>query len=246
MNNIGRSFMQSAICLLTLSFSQALAVDWQTVYSTDFSSDPGWTTNSSSRYYWNSTAETYYSEQIAGSGEYSYKVLPDLQSGWSWRFEYDIRVSTCGAFGDNKICLVGSDLAVFGGSAMIALDLTDVNHIALQWTDTAGDHSANLGAFEFDVWYTGRVEWGADIGALYARVVRRDGGSLVGETTRTSIPGTFNGIDRIAMSTVGDDYEPTDYGTCNFDNIVVSQTPEPAAISLLALGGLALIRRRRK
>ncbi len=59
-----------------------------------------------------------------------------------------------------------------------------------------------------------------------------DAGAYAGETVRLRIYDTHPG--------------PGDWGHIDVDNIIYSVTPEPATLSLLGLGALALVRRRRR
>jgi len=65
------------------------------------------------------------------------------------------------------------------------------------------------------------------------------GGSLVHQVTVNSLP---NGVKSFHF--YGPDY--SDSFPAYFDNFYVGDVPEPATMSLLALGGLAVLRRRRK
>ena len=49
-----------ALVVATISAPEASATDWSVVYETDFSSDPGWITNSGDNYYWHESSLSYY------------------------------------------------------------------------------------------------------------------------------------------------------------------------------------------
>jgi len=66
--------------LLLISVNTATANTWQVVYQSDFSSEPGWTTNSPSNMYWDQQ-EAKYHIKITGQGEYAFVPItysPDL------------------------------------------------------------------------------------------------------------------------------------------------------------------------
>jgi hypothetical protein len=56
------------------------------IYQTDFSSDPGWTTNSPSHYYWDVSREMYYFETEGGTNGYSF--IPVNYTMGSFTLEY--------------------------------------------------------------------------------------------------------------------------------------------------------------
>jgi len=76
----------ASLLIASVSFAQ----NWQTVYETDFSSDPGWTTNSTSHFYWDATSETYYADQenVNYGGYYTYHDAG--YDGGSFLLEWDI------------------------------------------------------------------------------------------------------------------------------------------------------------
>ncbi len=67
------------VWLLCLALVGGLAssTEVQGAYSEDFSIDPGWTTNASSFFYWNSGSETYAATQVNvnGGGNYARKYV---------------------------------------------------------------------------------------------------------------------------------------------------------------------------
>ena len=71
------------------------AASWQVLYQTDFSSNPSWITNDSSRYYWDSSDGTYHANQInVNSGGY-YSYYDVGHDGTSFRLEWDIKIASC-------------------------------------------------------------------------------------------------------------------------------------------------------
>lgn len=237
------------VCICTVMLMSAktmMAENWQTVYQTDFSSEPGWTTNNSSNYYWDSASGTYYQREIDQSEEYSYKLLPSLQAGQSWRLEYDIKpdLSYSGA-ANARLSFTQSGMNINESGAYITLDFVPDSNPMLLWKDSQGYSSYeefHPTVYSLDIWYHGLVEWNPAAGTLSARITVKDTGESLGENIASGI-GSFDGIDRLAMSTVGDNLMGT--GISYIDNIVVSQTPEPASLLLLGLGSLALRRGRK-
>ena len=63
-----------ALCLSLMAVSTGTAENCQTIYQTDFSSDPGWITSNPTYYHWDPSSETYYADQynINYGGNYTY------------------------------------------------------------------------------------------------------------------------------------------------------------------------------
>jgi hypothetical protein len=102
-------------------------------------------------------------------------------------------------------------------------------------------------------WYHALVEWSPSIGQLLGRVTIKETGALLGERT-FSFTGSFDTIDRLAMTTVEDNwYCPGARGFAYYDNIVVSQgvsggvIPEPFSLAFMgsAFVGVVALRLRK-
>ncbi|HCJ94147.1 MAG TPA: hypothetical protein DHV69_02715, partial [Sphaerochaeta sp.] len=59
------------------------------LYSNDFSTNPNWNTNNSSRYFWNSSVQAYSTENYTNSGDWA--TTPVDYSGDSFRYTVDIK-----------------------------------------------------------------------------------------------------------------------------------------------------------
>jgi hypothetical protein len=89
------------ICVLGLILSvagTATANTWQVVYQTDFSSDPGWTTDQPANYYWDAASQTYHIQpehHYPGyqPSRFAYKLLPE--SVGSFDLRWDIKPTRC-------------------------------------------------------------------------------------------------------------------------------------------------------
>ncbi len=78
------------VCVVSIFlFTSYSYASWSTLYETDFSSDPGWDTNNSSRYHWDSAAESFYTDNYTNSGDYATKTID--YNGESFRLQFDIK-----------------------------------------------------------------------------------------------------------------------------------------------------------
>lgn len=219
------------ICLFALvscGVSTAVADNWQVVYQTDFSSYPGWITNNPSHYYWDSGLGAYYQREIDGTEEYAYKLLPGLQQGCRWRLEYDILPVGFSWAGDARLGFMDEDMMLWSPASM-NLNFARIDQglvVSLEGRDSQGKHCGKQffeNRFELSVWYHALLDWNPETGDIYVCVTIKDTGEILVEGTVNMQQGSFNGIDRLAMSTIGDDYAPGATGISYIDNIIVSQ-----------------------
>ena len=95
------------LLIFLFSFHASHAYGWIEVVNEDFSSDPfsnGWTTNNSSRYYWDSSTQSLYTNNYTNSGDYATKNIS--YNGESFRLEFDVN-PTYSDNGDVNIGLFG-------------------------------------------------------------------------------------------------------------------------------------------
>lgn len=245
-NNMG---IKKTLASIVLAGAMALGVGkiasaniLQEIYREDFSASPGWVTNNPARYFCDGSAGNYHQEEIDGSNEYAYKVLPALKAGWHWRLEYDILPVSNSWAGDSRFGFFDSDMILWSPSFMV-LNFARVDQgymPTLEIMDNEG-HAMQMhfleSPFTLNTWYHCVIDWNPLTREIYQGVINKDTGVLLGERT-ASVSGNFSNIDRIGMSTVGDDYAPGATGISRIDNVIVSQIPEPSTLGLLALGGL--------
>lgn len=95
----------------------------------------------------------------------------------------------------------------------------------------------DLGGYDLNRWYDVKLTLDLDAKAFDISI---DNGALLFEGALPTQPSLVNGVQRLVLfNDNGSGYS----GSAWFDNISV--VPEPATMSLLALGGLSLLRRRR-
>lgn len=229
--------------LVGLSVSTpALALDWQVIYQTDFSTCGEWTTNNGANYY--CAGGTYFSRQVNGSDEYAYTPLPTLQAGYAWRIEYEIQPAYYTWAGNGRFGLMIEDMRISGLPATFTLITLNFHYgdgghqITLAGYDSGEGYDAVIGAFTVGTWYSVVIEWDPRSNTLSAIVTERDTGTAVGEGAFT-IDCVFADIDRLGMSVVGDHYASGATGETRFDNVMVSQAPLSGNVRLLPDDGAA-------
>jgi hypothetical protein len=92
--------------LATLCPTVSKADPWVTIYSEDFSSDPGWTTDDPAKLRWEPATERYHGTQINTEGTYAYKSISGFDPNRSWRLEFDTTINSCGWSAGRSVGLV--------------------------------------------------------------------------------------------------------------------------------------------
>jgi hypothetical protein len=235
----------SGVFLLGI-FAVPSRAEWQVVYQTDFSSDPGWMTSNGTtyhtNYHWDESRGAYFQKEIDGSNEYVYMQLSSLEAGYKWRLEYDLEKTFSSGASDARFGFYDSDMTNYSPCYLIANQYaSSPSPFLLEWSTTTSTKSIDIPGTPSFVGYHILMEYDFATRNAYARVNRISDGEILGETTQTI--GLLQGIDRIGMSTIADGLGGT--GESYIDNVVVMQTPEPTTLLLLGLGGI-LLRRRQK
>lgn len=214
------------------------------IYGSDFSSDPGWTTNVPDQMYWDSASQRCHVESRAGGNQYAYFKIP-FNAGESHKLEFDLTMVRADYAGGVSFGL-NSGTAVWGS----------VNGL---WTNYGrGDsgtgstlgfrHDGGTGnipgpydfLFALNTTYRNVVIHDVGAGVLRWRVY--DGATLVADHSASGI-GEFTGIDRILCQN-----DNSGGGTAEgyIDNVSLWTIPAPGFVSAVAIAvpGLGLRRRR--
>jgi len=225
-----------AILVLVSVQSRSIA-GWSTVYSTDFSTDPGWTTNNASHYHWDSGSQGYYQERVNGSREYAYVEISGLVPDRRWRLETDIRPISNDWAANSGVRLFDADMR-FGQPAYFGIDFarTGAGRIPYLLYSSSGDTGEGqvpfLGStFDYGAWYHTSVEWNPSTSQLHSAVTRKADGSILGERTVT-VPGDFNAASRLAISTIDHTYASGATAIAYIDNVRLSTLSEPATLAI--------------
>ncbi|MDD1708396.1 MAG: hypothetical protein LUQ33_04405 [Methanoregulaceae archaeon] len=80
------------------------------IYSSDFSKDPGFTTNNPSRYYWDVTNQQYHFETEGGTNGYAF--IPVEIGNDPFTLEYDINISSINKDGALRFGLTSTDMDI--------------------------------------------------------------------------------------------------------------------------------------
>ncbi len=176
--------------------------EWQLIYSTTFSSNPNWTTNNSSRFYWGSSDYTYYMENYENSAEYTYTA-----TSWnsnSIKLEFDLEI-TQEAWGthlgiglyDANTSVNGNFLeAHFGhddGGKLVTIFYRDLN--GLLYRHYYGD-------FLLNTWYHFVLIYDKSTNSASLTVIDKATGNEFCTLTATGLS-TFSGLSKLGFTNVG-------------------------------------------
>jgi len=171
----------------------------------------------------------------------------------------DYSTTSGGVFDDDRLVLITSNTTSSSANFGVQLDNTD-GGIVTYWRDSSGNRiqdpivplaSLNL---EGDTWYRftcGFTFTGATDAQLDVALVKLDAS---GDPTGTPVTGQVPSVAAWPGGAPADSYFTSatlipaykNYNNGLADNAYFEVVPEPATMSLLALGGLALLKRKRK
>ncbi len=232
------------LSLLMFPLSNSLAQVWEEVYSTDFSTDPAWTTNAPQNFYWNEAAGNYYFKRQNGSEQYSYKAIP-YDPSRAYCLEFDACLTRCDWAADLFLSLIDPDMHI--GSAttwQVSYHNADQGKTAsLIYYDAQGGSYHPGGAqpapFELNTWYHTVAVYDPAAGSLSLQVTKLSDDTLVGGQELTGV-GSFAGVDRLSISAVGHTYASGAIAEGYIDNLVLKSWTaicEAPVVTAFAING---------
>jgi hypothetical protein len=234
------------VCLLTAQVGWA--GDWEPVYVTDFSKDPGWSTNNAARYYWDSNSETYHFSNVVGQNEYSFKQVGYSQS-LDYKLVFDITVTGCEEGSHVHLGLMEPDMIENTPSRwevryhhVGAGETASIMYYAADGSSYGPGQDQPFPFVDGNT-YHNELIYDHNLNILTLQVTENGSPVGVGTQQLTGV-GPFTGIDRLGFTDVGDTYMPGITTEGFIDNFGLYSVPEPGTLSLLAMGGLALLRRK--
>lgn len=102
----------------TLPSMAAVTVQQAILYQSDFSQNPGWTTNSPTRYYWDPALEMYHFKAEGGTNGYSF--VPVNYDGQSFTLDYDLIVNTSQKDSGFRFGLISSEMDFTRGTNVLS------------------------------------------------------------------------------------------------------------------------------
>ena len=229
------------ICVFGLILSgvgTGVANTRQVVYETNFSTDPGWTTDQPANFYWESGWETYFIHQTNYPEAYEpdrYTFVRVPYSGGPFRLEWDLEMLRCDWSAGISFGLFDSNLRYRGavvGSAALCVEYANPDQgrvfTIIGYQDTTGLYSDNWTRFDLNVWYHNVFEYDP-MGATAKWTIYKLGETTpFMENTLTGVPAITNDISYLGASRYpmlhpwGPGVNPNAVAEARIDNVVFS------------------------
>ena len=194
-----------AISVSLLPLSQVLGQQWILVYEEDFSSDPGWMTNNSSHFYWNSSEENYYVHIEDDLNEYGVIQVPEMDG--SFKIEYDAKMTQNDWSSALIFGIYDDEIAYKPGGVLDTLSALTLmfDHAGggtgftiFSWTPpTVGNYLNHWCGTSLNQWYHVVIEYDAVFSTASYEVTQN--GSVVSSNS-ISIDGSYQGLIYLGVS----------------------------------------------
>lgn len=201
--------MKKLFAVFTISLYLTPFVCFAGFYWTDLSSNPYWTTNNASRFYWSSG--TYYFDSWPGSEEYAYEPLTQWASNQSFAFEFDIKISSVQWGSCIDIGLYDSQMSRNSSNRINVSwgqDDTGVNIVLAATANGSFNQDMEWPSWSTNTWYHNTLIFNIPSNYITLVVYNRETGTHVA-TLLVPIPGSFSNTNRFALTNKG----ATNYGT---------------------------------
>jgi hypothetical protein len=177
----------------------------------DFSSDPGWTTNKSSNYYWDPSDETYYAKQVNVNygGYYSYYDVG--HDGSSFHIEYDIKIISNNYASDISFGIFDTDMDTNNYCCFIRLLHTREDRgrtTILVWHDLNGSgyREEINNQFSYNTWYQVVMDYDSNANTLNVDITERDTGVQFASFNAIGVGPFSSDMGRIGISNLRDSH----------------------------------------
>jgi parallel beta-helix repeat protein len=204
----------------------APAENWQIVYQTDFSSDPGWITSWPDRYVWDPATGTYCFSHIM----YTYSYIPiAYDPTLKYKLEFDINLTQCEWGSYFNLGLWDADMLTKEPTHWhVRYHHVDEGNSAciVYWTnDLIGGGDSPIMPFALNTWYHNKAIYDPTSDMFTLEITRKDDGVLLGTYTLAAV-GEFLNIERLGISCTQSTYGDRLQAGC-IDNVVLYVVPEP-------------------
>lgn len=193
-----------ALCLL--AFTAQPAVAETLIYDSSVDSFAGWQTNHPTKLYWAPSASAYHYALTDAANDYAFVAVP--YAGGSFRLEFDWLPTTTGWAGNLRFGLWDSKMTANAASAIYADYNHDTNgyHLLTEAYWPGGGTAADAGSYSDQQWYHSTIAYSREAHTITVTVVRVS--DQVALTATAHDVGELQGLDRIALTSIGDDAYP--------------------------------------
>jgi hypothetical protein len=229
----GRRFRPFVLTLLILASAAGMACSAETsmvVYSTDFSSDPGWVTNNPYTNRWDETLGMYHYALRDATNTFVYKKVP--YAGESFRLEYDLYPVKTDFQSSFRLGLGNRDMTINQGTTIFT-EFENGPYGKIMWVRAIDQQNQRREASSYSQSYGGpsvRFEDGIPyhVSLTYDRDQRSVGIAVRFLSNDTTLWGyTLSNVfalgymDRIYLSTIGDFQNPSAVAEGNLDDLAM-------------------------
>lgn len=188
------------------------------LYQSDFSQNPGWTTNSPTRYYWDPSLEMYHFKAEGGTNGYAF--VPVKYNGQSFTLDYDVIILTSQKDSAFRFGMISSEMDFTRGTnvlssfengkygRLLTFRVIDQNNQLRETTSYYASYCGNLPGcqtveFENNVTYHVTVRYNKELGNADIKVTEKETGDLLWGYY-VSVGKDLFFMDRLAITTRGD------------------------------------------
>jgi hypothetical protein len=199
------------------------------IYSEDFASDSGWTTDDPAKLRWDSATGTFHGTQVNTEGTYAYINLPAFDPNQAWRLELDHRINSCDWSAGLTFGLMDGRTS-YPYSAGMDIGIVDRGHAFGLW----GLDGIYSPAWTEGVWYHDVFEYDPAARVLSLTITNLSTGTRFMQLTRNmaSFPTDMTrlGVSRLHMKGNPPGANPAATVDYTLDNVALWELPPKASI----------------